>query len=337
MRRHSLLATSCWFGLLLGILTERAVAERRDPVVATIGRSQLTTRDIERRLTALPAFQLTALAGTVEAAKRRYVQEVLVRELLLDQAASDEKLEQDQAVAEQVRARLAEALVTELERELERDRPVTDEEVHRAFEAEQASLGAPRRLRVFRILVGDEAEARKLIGEAHGTAGLTKWATLARERSLDKATNMRSGDLGFVRPDGSTDVPGLRVDPALFSAAERVADGALVPDPVKESDQFAVIWRRGSLPAERASFEQRAPAIRQRLSRQRLDAELSGLVDRLRKERVTVGATALVDQVVVNPLRDFPSPSRARAAVSAGSSATPGASIPWNRGPEKPK
>jgi peptidyl-prolyl cis-trans isomerase C len=333
MRRHSLLAASCWFGLLLGIPTERAVAERGDPVVATVGRSQLTARDIERRLTALPAFQLAALGSTVEAAKRRYVEQVMVPELLLDQAASDEKIEQDPSVAEQVRARLAEALVSVLERDIERNRPVTDEAVHLAFEAEKAGLGAPRRLRVFRILVSDEAEARKLIAEAQGSAGLTKWATLARERSLDKATNMRGGDLGFVRPGGSTDVPGLRVDPALFTAAERVADGALVPDPVKENDRFAVIWRRGSLPAERASFEQRAPAIRQRLGRQRLDAELSGLVDRLRKERVAVGATALVDQVAVDPLRDFPSPRRARAAASAGSSAAPSPSATSSRAP----
>jgi peptidyl-prolyl cis-trans isomerase C len=314
MRRHSLLAISCWFGLLFGISTERAVAERPDSVVATVGRSQLTTLDLERRLAALPAYQLAALGNSVEAAKRRYLEEVVVRELLLDQAAADEKLEQDPPVAQQVRAHLAEALVTELERGIERTRLVTDEQVRRAFETEEPSLETPRRLRVFRILVGDESEARKLIGEAQGTAGLTKWATLARERSLDKATNMRNGDLGFVRPDGSTDVPGLRVDPALFAAADRVADGALVPDPVRENDRFAVIWRRGSLPAERASFEQRAPAIRQRLVRQQLEKELSALVERLREERAELGNVALVDQVTVDPLRDFPAPIRARAS-----------------------
>ena len=327
MRRHSLLAISCSGGLLLGIAAERAVADGQDSVVATVGRSRLTTRDLERRLRALPAYQLAALGNTVEAARRRYLEEVVVRELLLDQAVADERLEQDQAVAQQVRARLAEALVTELERDIERTRPVTDEQVRRAFETEQPTLDTPRRLRVFRILVGDETEARKLIGEVQGTAGLTKWATLARDRSLDKATNMRSGDLGFVRPDGSTDVPGLRVDPALFAAADRVADGALVPDPVNENDRFAVLWRRGSLPAERASFEERAPAILQRLLRQRLDTELSALVERLRKERAEVGNTALVDQVAVNPLRDFPSPTHARAASSAGpnGSTTPSA------------
>jgi peptidyl-prolyl cis-trans isomerase C len=328
MHSSRLPITSFWLALLLVVPAERAGADSRDPVVVRAGRSELTQRDVERRLAALPAFQLEALGGTAGATRRRYVDEVLVPELLLDQAASEQKLEQEPAVAGRTRARLAEALVRELARGIERDRPVTEEDVRRAFDSEKESLNVPRRFRVYRILVGTEAEARRLIGEVRGTDGFTKWTTAAREQSLDKATNMRGGDLGFIRPDGSTDVPGLRVDPVLFSAAERVADGALVPDPVKENERFAVVWRRGSLPAERASFERQAPAIRQRLGRERLEAELSSLVDRLRKERVTQGAGALVDQVVVDPFHDFHASRRARVSASASASAVPGGQNP---------
>jgi peptidyl-prolyl cis-trans isomerase C len=54
----------------------------------------------------------------------------------------------------------------------------------------------------------------------------------------------------------------VRFDPVLFAAAARVKDGEMVGEPVKEGDAFAVVWRRGTLPAVRRSVEEEASAIR---------------------------------------------------------------------------
>jgi len=110
----------------------------------------------------------------------------------------------------------------------------------------------PERVRVFRILVSTREEAEALLQKlSHAT--IAEFRTEARAHSLDKTSHERGGDLGFVAPDGTTDVPALRVDPALFEAASTVADGAFVARPVPEGDRFAVVWRRGSLPARHLS------------------------------------------------------------------------------------
>jgi hypothetical protein len=122
-----------------------------------------------------------------------------------------------------------------------------DGEVTSYLEQNQAAWKKPERLRLFRILVASREQALALITEL-GKKAPADFRAAARTSSLDKASHERGGDLGFVAADGTTDVPGVSADPALFVAARAVADGAFVPEPVAEGARFAVVWRRGSLP-----------------------------------------------------------------------------------------
>jgi hypothetical protein len=296
-----------------------------ESAVVTVGKLRLTVSDVQQRLATVPPFQLEAL-GNAERATRRWVEAALVPELLYAQEAAALGLPMDSGMQDRIRAVLAEALVLDLERHLERTRPVTDQEIRRRFEQERTTRGTPRRVRVFRILLASQERAKKLIEESRGAAGLARWADRARELSLDQATRMRAGDLGFVRPDGSTDVPGLRVDPSLFEAAERVMDGELVGEPVPEAGQFAVVWRRGSLPEQKAVYAREAPALRQSILRARTSAELLALLGELRRNRVTIVAESLVDGVSANPGSDFragPRPEPVDGATSPAPPATP--------------
>jgi hypothetical protein len=304
MRTGWQLLTMASLVLCLSSPLEHAMAEDGDPVALTVGRRRLTASELERQLSRVPAFQLAAL-GSADQAVRRWADAALVPELLYEQEAAAVGLLSDAQVQDRMRAVLAETLVLELERQLERSRPVTDQEMRRRFEQEEASRRIPRRIRLLRILLDDQGRAKKLIEETRGASGLIRWADRARELSLDQATRMRAGDLGFVRPDGSTDVPGLRVDPGLFAAADRVMDGELVGVPVAEAGHFAVIWRRGSLPEQKPIYARDAPALRQSIARARVASELSLLVGELRKNRVIILAESLVDGIPVNPGNDF--------------------------------
>ena len=51
------------------------------------------------------------------------------------------------------------------------------------------------------------------------------FAQLARDHSQDKATALRSGNLGFLTADGTSSEPGLRVDPAIVRASRPCATG----------------------------------------------------------------------------------------------------------------
>jgi peptidyl-prolyl cis-trans isomerase C len=161
----------------------------------------------------------------------------------------------------------------------------SDADVLAYYSREREQLGAPRALSLWRILLPTEADARAVINEL-ATPTAASFGRLARERSLDRATSMRSGNLGQVGPDGQTRVPELRVSPALFAAADRVGDGELVPEPVPEGEHFAVVWRRGSHAPTVPSLSDATARIRARIAEERAATALGTLLDALRREHV---------------------------------------------------
>jgi len=120
---------------------------------------------------------------------------------------------------------------------------------------------------------------------------------------LDKATYLRAGSLGFVRADGSTDVPQLQIDPVLYAAANKVADGRIVAEPVKEGARFAVVWRRGSRPGSQVSLAEASPSIRSTLLRDKTRLALQGLLKLLHEQQVRELHPEHIE------LADFPLPS----------------------------
>jgi peptidyl-prolyl cis-trans isomerase C len=113
-----------------------------------------------------------------------------------------------------------------------------------------------------------------------------EFGELAREHSLDKGSNLRAGNLGFIDPDGTSNEPGLRVDVAIVHAAQGVRDGQLVPAPVPEGESYSVVWRKGTLAATKRPVEQVAAQIRDTLWKTRVKDEADKLIAALRAARV---------------------------------------------------
>jgi hypothetical protein len=165
--------------------------------------------------------------------------------------------------------------------------PVTAEEIKKYYDDNKNRYETPKRIRVWRVQVADEATAKDLIAQAKGTDGTKKWSDFSREKSLDKATSQRNGDLGFVRADGTTDVPRVVVDKAVFAAVDKVTDGTIVATPLQEGDRWSVLWRRGSVEASKRTLEDETASIRQILERRRADTAKQELLANLRKEKLT--------------------------------------------------
>jgi peptidyl-prolyl cis-trans isomerase C len=257
------------------------------PPVVKAGAEVADAQAVGRALQRVPAFQLAALGDTVAARRRAVVERLLVPELQGAAEARARGLHLGPRVADRMRELYARALEAELARETATSRPVTDADVERYFEQHRERFETPRRVRIWRILVKDAELAKKIIAESQGAGGPARWSHFAREHSLDAATKLRDGDLGFVRPDGGTDTPRLRVDPALLTAVEKLADGELAPEPVPASGGLAVVWRRGSLPAILRTVDQEAPAIRTLLTRERLEQARRELLAQLRQKSVS--------------------------------------------------
>jgi peptidyl-prolyl cis-trans isomerase C len=183
---------------------------------------------------------------------------------------------------------------------LKAETPVTPEEVAAFFVENHGRFDSPERVGVFRILCRTREEAAGVLADAKQSGSLTRWNELARERSIDRATALRGGNLGFLGPDGSSSEPSVRAAPVLFMAASRVKDGEFVSEPVKEGEGYAAVWRRGTLPAVHRSVEEESAAIRQVLARKKLEEATRSLLKQLRADANVTEQPQLLDVLEID-------------------------------------
>lgn len=248
--------------------------------LARVGGIAIEAAEFRQRAARVNPLQWQRLGAAWPEQRRRFLAEVLIAEALLSLAA-----ERGPAALPLARDRaLARALSAEIAREATQALP-SDAQVRAYRELHARELGTPRSIGIWRILLATEAEAQTAIAELTPPTP-DAFSRIARERSLDRATNMRGGNLGLVAADGQTAVPELRVAPALFAAADRVGDGQLVPEPVREGDAFAVVWRRTSRAATSLPAGEIAALVAARLAEQRAAAAQTALIERLRREQL---------------------------------------------------
>jgi peptidyl-prolyl cis-trans isomerase C len=310
---------------LLLVLSAPAVFAADAKPVAKVGDRSISVEDLARRLARIPDFQRAALGDTQEKLKRQVLETLIVPDLLYSEEADRLKLGEQPAVRDREREILRQAMDRELRAQSARQTPVTSDEIGAYFDANRARFETPRRVRIWRILTDDEALAKKIIEDSRGVDGLKRWSQYARESSLDKATQLRDGDLGFVHEDGKTDAPTLRVDPILFTSADHLADGELAQEPIKEGTHWAVIWRRGSAPAVTRTVAQEQGSIRQVLEREHLARLRQALLAELRAKYVSKTDESLLDTLHFN---GEGLPTRATAIGRQAHAAAAGSSLP---------
>jgi len=315
--------SSARLAALMLLLSASSVFGEGAKPIAHVGPGSISSEALTRRLATIPDFQRAALGDTPDKLKRAVLDTWLVPELLYAQEAERLQLSQRPNVRRRERELLRKAMDSELQAEIARQKPISAAEIQAYFEANRARFETPRRIHVWRILTDDEALAKKILAESKGSDGIARWSQFARESSLDKATHLRNGDLGFIHPNGDTDTPTLRVDPALFAAVDQLSDGELAAEPSKEGGHFAAIWRRGSMKAVTRTLAQETGSIRRVLERQRLEGARSELLTTLRGKYLSESHEALLESFPYSPegLPARPvSSARAAHAAAAGSS-----------------
>jgi peptidyl-prolyl cis-trans isomerase C len=263
-----------------------AVSADPSAVVIQAGKKSVTVAELQKRWLQLPAFQRKALGETEAERIQVFVERWILPELLLTQVPANPKNllnERWQAIEKSV---LQQALAERIRKQSDADSPVTDADIKAFIESNQKDLEQPERLRIYRILVATEPEAVALIQKLRGAPDFETWKNTAREKSLDRATNMRGGELGFVAADGKTERVELQVDPALFAAAAKLKDGEIGKLPIREGDKFAVVWRRGHTAELRANPANLAKTVRAHLRESRAAAAFNELVSQLRTKYV---------------------------------------------------
>jgi peptidyl-prolyl cis-trans isomerase C len=317
-------ASLAWWGIAAGARFARADAGaselRRSAVVAKVGAIRtVTVGDVEDAIVRIPRFQRDALGATGASVRDGVLSDVLVPALLYELAAEEAHVEARPSVGRALDWARSGAMIRAIRSEVARSNPVSADDVRAYYQAHLDRFEAPQRLRIFRILCETRDEAAQVLEAANADPTPKGFAALARDHSIDKATNLRGGDLGFLDLEGVSADPDVRIDRAVVRAADHVRDGSFVPVPVPEGGRYAVVWRRGTLAATHRdpSDEAVASSIRVAILDERIRQATSDLLARLRAARVR--------DVDAGPLRSIDAPSAPMRDAALG---TPGAPTP---------
>jgi peptidyl-prolyl cis-trans isomerase C len=263
-----------------------AAAARRARVVARVGEKVVTVGTLEDDIAALPPFQRAALGDDPKAVSRSFLNEVVVREELLAAGAEARKLGAEEPAAHRIERAISGATLRAVRSRVGPASAIPMEEVVAYYDRNRARYDAPERYQIWRILCKTRDEAQSVLDAAMRDPTPATFGALAREHSLDKATNLRAGNLGFLDGEGASSEPGLRVDPGVVRAAQGVRDSAFVPSPVAEGENFAVVWRRTTIAPVRRTVADAAAPIRDLLWKAHVKEETEKLLASLRAARV---------------------------------------------------
>jgi peptidyl-prolyl cis-trans isomerase C len=257
-----------------------AIASSAEEPVVRVGAQSMTRSAIEEAIGR--SAQSRTLRSTHDV--RGFVELELVPQMLLAQAAHDRHVLEDPSVQLRRDQLLAATLQERLAKQSEPT--IDDTQVTRYFEQHSAEFSVPEALLIWRIEVNSPGEAEEIVRSCRGTDGVERWKMLAQRRhTLNADTQESIGD--FVRPDGSTDDPAVRLSPALYAAVRRAADGQILERAVSDGQHNWAIWRRGHRPGHSATLIEVSATIRQRLLQQQTDQATAALVQQLRLKSVT--------------------------------------------------
>jgi peptidyl-prolyl cis-trans isomerase C len=276
-------------------------AARRARVVLRVGARKVTVGELEDHLAGIPPYQMSTFGASPAAIARAYVDQVLVRDLVLASGAEQRGLDRELPTSQLLSRALSSATLRKSGSPYPSAAAVPAEDVQRYYDENRARFDSPERVNLWRILCATREEAASVLESARRDPTMAKFNDLSREHSIDKATNLRGGNLGFVAPDGTSNEAGLKVDPAIVKAAQTVKNGELVPQPVPEGAAFAVVWRRGAVPASRRTVEEASAQIRAALYRERTEASEKKLIEDLRARNVKEVNAGLLAVIELRP------------------------------------
>ncbi len=240
------------------------------PVIAKVGKGVITESEFLKEVQRVPEWARTQFGG-IEG-KGKFLDELIKRELIY-QHAKKMKLDNDSDYQEKVDNFKKITLVSMvIKREVE-DRAVVDEsEIKDFFDKNTEKLTIGTKLKASHILVATEDEAKEISAQIKNGASFAK---LAKEKSIDKGSAAKGGDLGYFEQG--------KMVPEFERAAASLKQGE-VSEPVRTRFGYHIIKLTGVKKGKPASFEQSKEAIRKQLLAQKKKKFFDTFVNDLEKE-----------------------------------------------------
>ncbi|MBI5788565.1 MAG: peptidyl-prolyl cis-trans isomerase [Candidatus Schekmanbacteria bacterium] len=164
-------------------------------VVAKVNDEELTTSYVERRLKRLSPLAHKALQNPK--GQKEFIESLTTRELII-QAAKKENMQKAPAFVSQVQDYKKDLLIQNYIKEklLKKQINVTEQDIQAYYDSQKANFQAQPELRISHIFVSSQVEAEEVLSQLKQGEDFTK---LAMEKSANRATAIRGGDMGYVR------------------------------------------------------------------------------------------------------------------------------------------
>ncbi len=225
-------------------------------VVARYGSGVLTEDELIAALSRLPVH--SRLSMTPEA-RRRFVDGYVLNELLFAEGKA-QGLDRDPEVQRQVRELEKRLVVQKLVRRYQQEvPPVTDAEVRASYD-EHPERYSTTTIRARHILLKGEETAKEVLAEVRKDPD--RFAEIAKERSVDKASARRGGELGFFGRG--------RMVPEFEAAAFALREPGELSGIVRTPYGFHIIQLEERREGKPRPFEQVAAQIRRTIRNRRV-------------------------------------------------------------------
>jgi peptidyl-prolyl cis-trans isomerase C len=164
----------------------------KDEVVVRVADKEVKASELNEILKSLPPQVREKKGPEVEAMMRDRLTDMLV----LVKAAQDAKIQDRDDVKKAITAATEQVITQAYVGDLVKAK-ATDAEIKKRYEQALKKFGSQEEVKAAHILVKDEAEAKKIHEEV--TKDASKFAKIAKDKSVDKGSGEKGGDLGFVR------------------------------------------------------------------------------------------------------------------------------------------
>jgi len=160
-------------------------------VIATYAGKQFTSDDFRREVERLPPRSRAQL--TTPERRRQFVDNYILNDLLAEQGRS-KGYDRDPEIVRQVDDLRNRLIVQRVMRDYQEPPALTDDEV-KAYYDQNQRLFSGAQIHAAHILVKDEAQAKEIRDQVK--ADPSKFAEIAKEKSTDKTSGAKGGDLGM--------------------------------------------------------------------------------------------------------------------------------------------
>ncbi len=269
----------------------------------------------------VPPFQLRTFGASEAEIRRAFIDQVIIPDALWALGANARHVDRQVPTRFDLDRMRAEATIRAISSKLGPAEAISMDDVNAYYDKNKPRYDAPERYQLWRITCATQEEAQTVLAEAKRDGTVSHWNKLTREHSLDKATYLRSGNVGFVALDGTSNEAGLKVEPAIVKAAAVVRDGELVPEPVAEgSSGWAVVWRRGTVGASHRSVDDVKEQIQSAILHQREEDAKKKLLADLRAKELKEYNPELLGGIDVAPPDGVVVPRKRPGQIAPGAS-----------------